>query len=95
MSNIDEVLKELVSITEWQQLSLALKLAQRVIDDIEYKYPHNLEGCRREMVTHWLRKSPNVEHPSWKTLVEALRSDLVAENALANKIATKHKNFAM
>ena len=44
-----------MSITEWQQLFLALKLAQHVIGgEIEYKYPHNLEGCRKEMVRHWL-----------------------------------------
>jgi hypothetical protein len=90
VDNLDIVLKELMSITEWQQLGLALKLSSRTLDEIECMCRGDVTGCRREMVRHWLRMSPNVTDPSWNTLVDALKDDLVKENAIARKIASKY-----
>jgi hypothetical protein len=89
VDNLDIVLKELMSITEWQQLGLALKLSSRTLDEIEYKC-RGIKDCRCEMIKHWLRMSPNVTDPSWNTLVDALKDDLVKENAIARKIASKY-----
>lgn len=43
------------------------------------------------MINCWLKKSPEVKYPSWKTLVEGLCA--IGNIALAEKIAKDHPSY--
>ena len=71
---------------EWYDLGLQLKVRTGTLDAIrpEFNAPkHQL----REMLKAWLTTGNN---PSWKTLVDALRSRMVGASQLAAALETKY-----
>ena len=93
-THLHDVMSETVNvILEWYNLGLALGLLPRTLDVIQSQ---NVDPttCRRTMLTDWLRKKDHVSqtgHPSWRTLVRALRSAIVNREDVANDIAQKHR----
>ena len=71
---------------EWYDLGLRLKVRTGTLDGIraEFNAPkHQL----REMLKAWLNTGDN---PSWKTLIDALRSPLVGASHLATVLEAKY-----
>ncbi len=82
------VLKELVTAcaAEWENIGLELKLSSGTLDAMKgpQKPP---KDCLRDMLKKWLTTSPN---PSWQDLIEALKSPLVGQDALARELQSKY-----
>ena len=71
---------------QWYDLGLLLKVRIGTLDGIQEDFTaarHRL----REMLKAWLTTGDN---PSWKTLVDALRSRLVGANHLAAVLEAKY-----
>ena len=71
---------------DWHDLGLQLKVRIGTLKSIqtEFSVPkHQL----REMLNAWLTTGDN---PSWKTLIDALRSRLVGASQLATALETKY-----
>ena len=71
---------------EWYDLGLQLKVRTGTLDAIraEFNVPkHQL----REMLKAWLNSGDN---PSWKTLIDALRSRMMGASQLAATLETKY-----
>ena len=70
---------------EWYDLGLQLKVRIGTLDSIKEDFTaakHRL----REMLKAWLTTGDN---PSWKTLIDALRSPVVGASQLAAALETK------
>ena len=78
--------------TKWYYLGIALKIPAPLLDEIEISHHRQVADCRREMIKKWLQQSGKAK-PSWRTLCQALRSSLVGNIGLANRIAEKHQIF--
>ena len=73
-----------VTTTKWINLGLQLGLRDNDLKEIELKYS-DIGGCRREMLSIWLSTSPGACR---KQLLEALKTDSVAEFFIAGKYNT-------
>ena len=74
---------------KWHDLGIVLRIPAPLLDEINSNH-RQVSDCRKEMVRLWLRGRGKVS-PSWRTLCHALRSSLVGNVALANKIAGVHQ----
>ena len=71
--------------TKWYNLGLGLGITADSLDAIELVNVKTPDRCFRAMLTQWLRQdSPK---PTWRALIEALRSPSVDESVLAQDIA--------
>ena len=71
---------------DWYDLGLQLKVSIGTLDNIRADFTvtkHHL----REMLKAWLKTGDN---PSWKTLIDALRSPVVGASQLAAALETKY-----
>ena len=75
------------NVNEWFNLGLALGLQQPTLHRIRDQ--HQPKDHKREMLTKWLNQVDGCR-PSWKALVEALRSCNVKSYAVADEIEQAH-----
>ena len=71
---------------DWYDLGLQLKVRTGTLDNIRAEFTaarHRL----REMLKAWLTTGDN---PSWRTLIDALRSQMVGASQLASVLDTKY-----
>ena len=82
------MVKAVHDVNKWFNLGLELGLRQPTLLNIvdQHKPPDH----KREMLTRWLNQVDGCR-PSWKALVEALKSSEVQANAIASKIEKAHK----
>ena len=71
---------------EWYDLGLQLKVKPGKLDNIQAEFSA-LKHQLREMLKAWLKTGDN---PSWKTLIDALKSPLVGESRLATVLEAKY-----
>ena len=71
---------------KWYYLGLQLKVPVRRLDTIRHVFSDPKEQFL-EMLKDWLL---NTYNPSWKTVVDALRSPGVEENRLASVLERKY-----
>ena len=87
MDDLVCVLEEILDVSaDWYDLGLQLKVRSGTLDNIREDFSgpkHRL----REMLKAWLTTGDN---PSWKTLIETLRTPLVGANQLAAALETKY-----
>ena len=87
MDDLVCVMEEILDVSaDWYDLGLQLKVRTGTLDGIrtEFNVPkHQL----REMLKAWLNTGDN---PSWKTLIDALRSRMVGASQLAAALETKY-----
>ena len=87
MDDLVCVLEEILDVAaDWYDLGLQLKVRIGTLKSIrtEFSAPkHQL----REMLNAWLTTGDN---PSWKTLIDALRSRMVGASRLAAALETKY-----
>ena len=70
---------------EWYNIGLGLRISPDDLDTIKADQ-RDTKPCYMEMLKVWLRTKP---HPSWLKLAEALRSPLVGNEDLADKLASR------
>ena len=88
IKDLRTVLMEIRNVNKkWNFLGLELGLLQPTLDGISSS---DYEVCKMEMIQKWLNKEDQDCHPSWDSLVEALRSDLVQHKPIADKIERKY-----
>ena len=75
-----------VARTRWYNLGLKLGLKPDVLDAIETQCSENPDKCFRETLKDYLKTVT----PSWRALVEALRSPIVNQPQLAEKVENKY-----
>ena len=87
MDDLVCVLEEILDVSaDWYDLGLQLKVSIGTLKSIRaefYSPKHQL----REMLNAWLTTGDN---PSWKILIEALRSRMVGASQLAAVLETKY-----
>ena len=71
----------------WFELGLDLGIQADILEGIE-SYKNSDKAHLREMLTHWLRSSPS---RTWKDICDALRSDTVRQDVLADAIEGKYQ----
>ena len=88
--DLPDVLQEVIHETKWYDLGLALRLPPPVLDEIKTSNHHIVSDCRRDMISRWLKCGSKIR-PSWRVLCHALRSPMVGNVAMANRIARMHQ----
>ena len=88
IDDLDQVMKAVHDVNPWFNLGLALGLRQPRLQSIRSQ--HQTRDHKREMLTSWLNQDDSCR-PSWKDLVEALRSRNVECHPVANEIEQAHK----
>ena len=73
--------------SKWYDVGLELGVPVDELDRIQCDHGLESNVCHREMLKCWLKESDST---SWTTLIEALRSVVVGENSLAQKLEDKH-----
>ena len=88
-SAIDSLLlvrTELVTLTCWFDLGLALLLLPHTLTAIRTSNRDDIHQCVTDVVAAWLERQDNVSKPSWRSLVEALLSPSINCQVLARRI---------
>ena len=87
-SIVEPQLKDLILVrtVKWYELGLQLEVESHNLDVIQANNQKNVEACKREMFSKWLRITPNA---SYQQVVEALR--VVGEISEANRLCKKYK----
>ena len=81
------VLEEVLDVaTQWYNLGLKLKVRTGRLNCIRAEF-NTPEDQLREMLSAWLTAGDN---PSWKTVIDALRSKMVGASQLAATLETKY-----
>ena len=87
LDDLGLLLKELVIVSpKWYHLGLLLKMRPDILDSIRIQF-FNFNDQLLEMLKAWLTTSDNT---SWKTLIDALRSENFEEHRLAIDLEKKY-----
>ena len=85
---LKELLTELHPVrNSWYNIGLLLDIPHLTLTCFQQKYKHM--NLMREVLMYWLETAVD-PRPCWKTIVTALRSSLVNENYLADKLESKY-----
>ena len=74
--------------TRWYNLGLKLGLKADTLDAIKSKCSGDPNECFQEMLKDFLKKT--TPSPSWRSLADALRSPIVDQPQLAEKVEQTH-----
>ena len=88
------MLSELVDVTNWRELGLALSLKPSTLDKIKVEHREKVDACKFDMLECWLKMQDSVRergYPSWRTLAIALNSPVVHCSDIAQRIAYKRQ----
>ena len=66
----------------WYNIGLALNISPYKIDVIKHEYASDPGDCLREILMLWLKESV----PTWKEMIEVLRSPMVGFEHIAENI---------
>ena len=89
VNNLDVVLEELYGVrTHWYNMGLKLKLKANTLDAIKSKCSGDPSECFREILKRYLQRVTPL--PSWRSLVEALRSPIVDQPQLAEEVERRY-----
>ena len=72
----------------WYNIGLELDISDDDLDAIENDNPQDSSKCLRKMLQHWLRSDLD---RTWKSLADALGSNLVQQPALGSEILEKYR----
>ena len=86
VTDFSDVISATRMVVDWFTLGIFLKIDFEQLKTIEKDYPGNLERCRQEMLSKWIRSGS----ATWSILVNVLHSDDVKEKAVAEEIAKKY-----
>lgn len=84
-----EILEALLQVrSKWYDAGMKLKVPVDTLDGIEARYDDPKDQLR-EMLKSWLKGAVKSQ-PTWKALVEMLRSSLVDEPRMADQLEGKY-----
>ena len=84
--NVKNLSSELTTITDWYQLGVYLNLQTHDLNKIQQDHAHHGNDRQMvEMLSLWLRRTPNA---TWGDVVSALQQ--MGENRVAENICQKH-----
>ena len=72
--------------SKWYDVGLDLGIPVDELDQIQDEHHGKTMDCHRAMLKCWLKAGENT---TWAALIEVLRSDVVEENSLAQKLEEK------
>ena len=72
--------------TKWYDIGVELKVKISTLKSIEARYG-DAKDCLREVITEWLKAN---DHPTWKSLVDALKTRVIDEPKLAAELEAKY-----
>ena len=72
---------------KWYNIGMMLRVSLDRLDVIKEQYS-NPSDCLRETLKIWLKTYPS--HPTWRNIVDAIRSDTVGEIKLATDLERKY-----
>ena len=75
ISILASVLSALEDFNDWMNLGLNLGIKQPTLNRIDKQERGDINDCKREMLSAWLRWKDNVQEvglPSWKRLLDAM-----------------------
>ena len=85
--DLGRVLVEVLDVSaQWYNLGLQLNVRTGTLNKIRTQFPDPNDQLR-EMLKVWLNTSDN---PTWKTLIDGLRSRIVGARQLAGDLETKY-----
>ena len=88
VNDLPVVMEELSDIrANWYNIGLQLRLRVGTLDAIKEQYD-DPSHCLRETLKTWLKTCPSP--PTWKNIVEALRSRIIGEVRLAADLEQKY-----
>ena len=88
VSDLLVLMEELYDIrVKWYDIGLQLRMSVGTLDAIKEQYD-DFSHCLRETLKMWLKTCPSP--PTWKNIVNALRSSPVDEVRLATDLEQKH-----
>ena len=88
VNDLPVVMEELNNAhTKWYDIGLQLCVSVGTLDAIKEQYD-DPSHCLRETLTTWLKTCPSL--PTWKNIVDALRSSTVGEVRLAADLEQKY-----
>ncbi len=92
MSDFPSVYRALLPTkAKWLMTGVYLGLKIEEMEGIEKEnIGYGLETCLRKMASMWLKRREL--NPSWKTLVDVLRDEVIGEQGVAADIQRKHIN---
>lgn len=65
-----------------------MEIESHKLEEIEANFPKDVKKCMAKVISKWLEKDTG--HLSWRTLCDALRSELVDQSVLAERIEKKY-----
>ena len=72
--------------SKWYDIGLELKVPVPTLNSIESKQADD-NICLREVVAAWLKAG---DHPTWQSLVDALKAKVIGEQKLAAELEAKY-----
>ena len=88
VDDLPVVMEELNNIhAKWDDIGLQLRITVGTLDAIKEQYD-DASHCLRETLTTWLKTCPSP--PTWKSIVDALRSSTLGEVRLAADLEQKY-----
>ena len=92
ITDLNNVLRLLKDIVDWEDLGLGLGLEYPTIERIEKDCRGQVNSCMRKMLACWLRKEDkSVKSTSWKHLIDAL-SEIGKADVANNIVSALGKN---
>ena len=88
MDFLDLLESLLPKASQWDSIGLVLGLAAGELETIRAD-SNGVEQCLRKVLQKWYGRSP---HPTWEEIIAALKSPLVGDPALAQKLEDKMAN---
>ena len=84
------ILEFLVDVNKnWKELGLQLGLREATLDGIEANY-RDVEKCKMNMISKWLKWVDIDYKPTWQHLADALRHSTVQHGPIAQAIENKY-----
>ena len=73
-------------------MGISLGLHPSTLATIQQECSQNTSMCKAKVVENWLKCMDDVTQPSWESLVDAIKGELIKDHALAKRIEDKYIN---
>ena len=89
--DVRALMNELIAIAhKWFNIGIQLRIDYHILKGFEQQYKDNPSRCLLEMLHYWLNGNGK-SCVKWETIIEALRSPLVSESGIADKLVESNQ----
>lgn len=86
---ISDILSYITTIViEWHSLGIHLNMPCHILEEIRANNPHNIIGCKEQMISKWMDYESLAAPSCWWLLLKAIKS--LGKNLIAKNIEEKH-----